>query len=205
MLSDEVYEFMCFDGLKHERFATLNGMFDRTISLFSAGKTFSCTGWRIGYCIGPEHLITPLIQTQGIVSFCAPTNNQVAIALAFQKGQRIGYFDALADRLQAKRDELCGALDEAGLRTIKPCGGYFAMADTSRVPISAGESEPQRDVAVNRWLTEEVGITGIPTSYFYSGENRHLSDNTLRFSYCKTEAEIRSAKSALAQHQSKLT
>jgi len=204
VLSDEVYEFMCFDGLAHERFALLPGMFERTISLFSAGKTFSCTGWRIGYCVGPEHLIEPIIQTQGIVSFCSPTNNQVAIAHAFQEGKELGYFEALAKRLQSKRDVLCEALDQAGLRTIVPSGGYFVMADTSRVPVSATKEQPRRDVAVNEWLTKEVGITGIPTSYFYSDCNRHLSDNVLRFSFCKTSDEIAAAAKALAKHQFKL-
>mmetsp|Transcript_30349 Transcript_30349/g.48327 ORF Transcript_30349/g.48327 Transcript_30349/m.48327 type:complete len:428 (-) Transcript_30349:5540-6823(-) len=196
VLSDEVYEFMTFDGLKHERFANVQGMWDRTISLFSAGKTFSCTGWRIGYCIGPSKFCTPLQQTQGIVAFCAATPFEVAAADSFKLAQENGYFDQLPATLEKKRDALCAALEDAGMKPIIPEGGYFVMADTSDVPVSGSEGV-SRDVAVNQWLTENTGVTGIPTSYFYSEENRHLSDNVLRYAFCKTDEEIAAASKNL--------
>lgn len=118
VVSDEVYEYMMFDGLKHERFALMDNMFERTVSLFSAGKTFSCTGWRIGYCIGPQHLIEPLIDTQGSVAFCAATPLELAIAESFKLGQKNGYFTELAASLQDKRDKLCDALSSAGMSPI---------------------------------------------------------------------------------------
>jgi len=186
VLSDEVYEFMCFDGLKHERFATIEGMWDRTISLFSAGKTFSCTGWRVGYCIGPDHLIQPLIDTQGIVSFCAPSPLQVAVAKALESGQRLGYYEDLARTLERKRDVLCSALRQGGLEPVVPQGGYFVMANTSSLPIQ-GTDSTARDVAANEWLTKELGVTGIATSNF------------IRLAYCKTDAELHQASQRITK------
>lgn len=197
ILSDEVYEFMTFDGLKHERFALLDGMFERTLSLFSAGKTFSCTGWRIGYCIGPQHLIEPLINTQGVVAFCSATPLELGISNAFKIAQENNYFEDLAALLQTKRDNLCRALSNAGMKPIVPQGGYFVMADTSKInPGVSGVGGP-RDFQVNQHLTEVVGVTGIPTSGFYAEENMHLSDNMLRFAYCKTDEEITEAEQRL--------
>ncbi|GBG30236.1 Kynurenine--oxoglutarate transaminase [Hondaea fermentalgiana] len=200
VLSDEVYEFMTFDGLPHERFALLDGMWDRTISLFSAGKTFSCTGWRVGYCIGPAHLVAPLHETQSIIAFCAPTPLQVGVARAFETAEEVGYYESLAATLQAKRDALCSALSAAGMKPIIPQGGYFVLADTSslldEVPVESADGVA-RDVRVNEWLTKKLGITGIPISGFYSPGNRELSDNVLRFAYCKSDPEISAAASKL--------
>lgn len=197
VLSDEVYEFMCFDGLQHHRFATLEGMWERTISLFSAGKSFSCTGWRVGYSIGPAALVQPLQQTQGTISFCSPTPLQVAVAVALRRAEEEGYFVALAASLQAKRDALCGALADAGMPPIVPQGGYFVLADTgglggAEMDLESDRDEP-KDVMMNRRLTRDIGITGIPTSGFYSSHNRHLSDDVLRYAYCKTNSQIAKA------------
>jgi len=198
VVSDEVYEFMTFDGLQHERFALLDGMFERTISLFSAGKTFSCTGWRVGYCIGPKHFIEPLIASQGVVAFCSATPLELGISEAFKVAESLGYFSELASKLERKRDSLCEALFAAGMDPIIPKGGYFLMADTSKIEVdySSDKSIP-RDVLVNKWLTETIGVTGIPTSGFYSKENMHLSDNMLRYAYCKTDEEIAAAAERL--------
>jgi hypothetical protein len=85
VLSDEVYEFMTFDGLKHERIATLPGMWERTLSVYSAGKTFSATGWRVGYVVGPQPLITPLVRVHQASNFCTPSALQIAIAIALRE------------------------------------------------------------------------------------------------------------------------
>jgi len=204
VLSDEVYEFMTFDGLKHERFSTIEGMWNRTISLFSAGKTFSCTGWRIGYCVGPAQLIAPLIDITGVVSFCAATPLQVAIGKAFKQAMKTSYFSKdLPEMLAAKRDALCKALDGTGMTPIIPQGGYFVMADTSFISdeeLASIDSSLSRDMRVYQWLTLNRGITGIPTSNFYSPENQHLSFNVLRFAFCKTEEEIQKAAQNLLRH-----
>jgi kynurenine--oxoglutarate transaminase/cysteine-S-conjugate beta-lyase/glutamine--phenylpyruvate transaminase len=191
VLSDEVYECHAFDGNKHTRFATLDGMWDRTVTLFSAGKTFSATGWRIGYCVGPARLMAPMGDTTGITSFCAPTPLQVGVARAFAAGDKNGYFTDLPRMMQLKRDKLCAALQAVGMNPIVPEGGYFVLADTSRLPVP--KSAARRDVAANEWLTKTVGVTGIPTSAFYAPEHQPLSDHVLRFAVCKSDHEIAAA------------
>ena len=204
VLSDEVYEFMCFDGLRHERFATLDGMWDRTFSLYSAGKTFSATGWRVGYAIAAEHLAAPLLKAHQAIPFCVATPLEVAVAHAFAAAEREGYFESLPARLQGYRDTLVASLRGAGMAPIVPEGGYFLMASTDTLAGPAGAapveaSRPdlplgeRRDFHINRWLTREVGVTGIPPSAFYSPENRHLADDIMRFAFCKDEATLAAA------------
>ncbi|KAG1690076.1 hypothetical protein DVH05_028414 [Phytophthora capsici] len=98
-----VYEFMTFDGLQHERIASLPGFFDRTVSLFSAGKTFSCTGWRTGYAVGPAHLVGGITKAHSTVPFCGTTPFEVALASAFREAKHNGYYDELRETLQVRR------------------------------------------------------------------------------------------------------
>ena len=120
VMSDEVYEFMTFDGLPHARISALPGMFDRTLSIHSAGKTFSATGWRIGYVIGPAPLITPLVRVHQASNFCTPTSLQVATAVAFDAAERDGYFAEFANFLELKRNKLVALLRTAQLDPIVP-------------------------------------------------------------------------------------
>jgi aspartate/methionine/tyrosine aminotransferase len=212
VVSDEVYEFSVFDGAVHERFATLSGgssgregmadMFDRTLSLFSAGKTFSCTGWRIGYMVGPEKLVRPLIKAQAAVAFASATPLEMAIASAFQSAEANGYFDNLSKTMQNRRDLLLQGLRGAGLRPVVPGGGYFTMVETGDLcfgedggdqaecdqPIGGLSDRP--DFRLAEQLTAGVGVTGIPMCPFYSSAHRHLADNLLRLAHCKTEDEL---------------
>lgn len=100
VLSDEVYEFMCFDGLKHERIATFPDMFDRVISLFSAGKTFSCTGWRVGYGIMHKKFAAPILKVHNAIPFCGSTPLEYATGKAFELAQKNGYLAKLPEKLQ---------------------------------------------------------------------------------------------------------
>lgn len=100
VLADEVYECMTYDGRKHERIASLPGFFDRTISLFSAGKTFSCTGWRAGYAIGPSHLIEGITKAHSTIPFCGTTPFEVALASIFREAEHNGYYDELRETLE---------------------------------------------------------------------------------------------------------
>ena len=166
VMSDEVYEFMTFDGLPHARISALPGMFDRTLSIHSAGKTFSATGWRIGYVIGPAPLITPLVRVHQASNFCTPTSLQVATAVAFDAAERDGYFAEFATFLELKRNKLVALLRTAQLDPIVPQGGYFLLADTTKIAVptnyplwEAPEDIPleeRRDFAVCRLLTEKA-------------------------------------------------
>lgn len=211
VLSDDVYEFMVLEAsLEHVHFALLPGMWERTISTFSAGKTFSCTGWRVGYCIGPPELIAPLTSTQSIVSFCAAAPLEVAIARSIDAAEALGYFDSLAASLRHKRDELVAALGAAGLKPIVPGGGYFVLCDTSGLKAAGGPSPPsaladdnafaqRRDYLACAALTKSVGVLGLPIGGFYSPANRHLSDSLLRFAFCKADGELHEAAERLRE------
>ena len=197
VLSDEVYEAMVYDDLEHVHFASRPGMFDRTLTVFSAGKTFSATGWRVGYVIGPRQLISPLVRVHQASNFSTPTPLQVATAIAFERCEKMDYYATFKATLQAKRDKLCKLLRVAGLAPIVPEGGYFLLADTTKVALStqfplweAPEDIPlreRRDFAVCRLLCERAGVTAIPASAFFSQGHRHITDSLARFCFCKED------------------
>jgi aspartate/methionine/tyrosine aminotransferase len=114
VLSDEVYEHMTFDGKKQVHIARCSGMWERTISLFSVGKTFSCTGWRIGYAIGPASLLDSMKVLHSVINFSTSTPLQKATTLAFGYAEKTNYFQWLSDLLQRKKNCFCDALKKLG-------------------------------------------------------------------------------------------
>lgn len=186
LLSDEVYEWMVYSGAQHVRIATLPGMWERTITLGSAGKTFSVTGWKIGWAIAPKHLANAVFLAHQWIPFAVSTPFQEAVGAAFEQVEEQGYFKWLSEMYCQKRDKLRNALNEVGLTPVKPDGSYFIIVDTSHldIPVPAGE---RRDFALCRWFTSEVGVAAIPPSPFYSGEHKYLTDNLARFTFCKTD------------------
>ncbi len=202
IISDEVYEHIVFDTTTepHISMATLPGMWERTLTLSSSGKTFSCTGWKVGWAVGPPHLVKAVTSVQQWVNFSAPTPNQDAIAQCLQVAQdpyqgHSSYYAYLADDYKRKRTLLVDALASAGMNPVLPPGGFFIMADTSHIEFPYDTIQQQvtdampvhpmpRDWALSRWLTQVVGVTAIPPSAFYSPPNVHLAKNFLRFAFC---------------------
>ena len=140
VISDEVYEHMTYDGTPHTRMATLPGMWDRTVTVCSAGKTFSCTGWKVGWCIGPSHLIRGVILTNQWVMFsvCTPAQQAVAAALRGADSPYRGapsYYAWLGLEYARKRAILVAGLASAGMRPSVPQGGFFIIADTSNIAL----------------------------------------------------------------------
>ncbi|CAE7679663.1 ccbl [Symbiodinium microadriaticum] len=206
VLSDEVYEYMTFDNKPHLHIANQPGMWERTISIFSIGKSFSCTGWRLGYAIAPSSLIHTIKTLHSVINFSATTPVQMATAKALDIAVKINYKRWLQDLLQGKRDTFCGALNAMGINFVMPEGGYFVVADMSPYYKEAGITEKslscltpstplddRPDVVFCKWLTREVGVAGIPMSPFYTPELRHLANNHLRFAYCKDSATLNTA------------
>ncbi len=202
VLSDEVYEWMVYlDPVRtvdHVRIATLPGMWDRTVTLGSAGKTFSATGWKIGWAIAPPALAHAVLMAHQWIPFAVATPLQEAIAIGLEEADERGYFTWLSTMYQAKRDKLLAGLDEVNLAPVRPDGSYFVLFDTSSldVPVPAGV---RRDVAVCRWLTTEVGVAAIPPSPFYSEPHQHLTDGLGRFCFCKTDDMLDEAVRRLKQ------
>lgn len=191
-ICDEVYDRILFDDAKHVSLASLPGMQERTVTLGSAGKTFSVTGWKIGWAAACPWLSTAIRRVHQWIPFCVATPLQLAVCRALEQAPGRGYHDWLRGMYQAKRDRLVQALRAARLDPLVPRGTYFVVADFSR----RGEFED--DVAFCRHLTTEVGVAAIPPSTFYCAEHRHLAARLVRFCFCKEDATLDAAAARLA-------
>ena len=188
-VTDEVYERILFGNAEHVPLATLPGMWERTLTINSTGKTFSMTGWKIGYAIGPAALNTPLRSVHQFVTFATATPFQEAMAAALEKAPQLGYYDELARDYGQRRDALKSALDEAGLSTLPVGGAYFLMSDISQFGF-------ETDVTFCRWLTAEIGVAAVPPSAFYLDPAR--APLLARFCFAKKPETIQLAAERLA-------
>ena len=189
-ICDEVYEHLTFDGAKHISLMTLPGMRERSMRIGSAGKTFSLTGWKVGY-VTASAALTPLVQkAHQNLTFTTAPNLQRAVALGLAKDQ--GYFDALAHQLQARRDQLAEGLASIGFSVLPTHGTYFLTADFAPLGF-AGD-----DLTFCRHITEHAGVTAIPVSAFYEepGAPRHYA----RFAFCKRPEVLEEAIRRLRRH-----
>jgi N-succinyldiaminopimelate aminotransferase len=179
---DEVYEHLVFEG-EHVPLATLPGMAERTLTISSVGKTFSVTGWKIGWACGPAELVAAVRGAKQFMTFAGGTPLQHASALALGMAEEHG--TRLAAELKAKRDRLGAGLERAGFEVLRPAGTYFINVDV-------GEDA----VAFCRDLGERAGVVGIPTSVF-SGDPERVR-TLVRFAFCKREEVIDEAAQRLA-------
>src|SRR3954449_7857681 len=184
-ITDEVYEHLVFDGLEHIPLSTLPGMAERTLTISSLGKTFSVTGWKVGWATGPVPLVAAVRAAKQFLTFAGATPFQHAGAAALRLGDE--WYAAFAQELKAKRDRLCGGLAAAGLEVLRPQGTYFANAD------AGGDA-----TAFCRELVTRAGVVAIPTSVF-SSEPERLRPY-VRFAFCKRPAVIDEAARRLAAH-----
>lgn len=171
---DEVYEHLVFSGAQHIPLATLPGMAERSVRIGSAGKTFSLTGWKVGYVSGPPALISLVAKAHQNLTFTTAPNLQRAVA--FGLGKDDAYFAALSGELEARRDKLADGLARLGFAPLPADGSYFVIADYAGLGIN------EDDVTFARRLTEEAGVTTIPVSAFYVDE---APRTFIRFAFCK--------------------
>jgi aminotransferase len=172
VITDEVYEHIVFAPHKHTYFASLPGMFERTISCSSLSKTYSITGWRLGYLIGPEAVIADARKVHDFLTVGAPAPLQEAAVTAL--GFPDSYYLELQELYETKRRLFLGYLDQAGLRYTTPQGAYYVLVDISEFGF-------QDDVAFAEWLAREVGVAGVPGSSFFREPVNHL----IRFHFAK--------------------
>jgi N-succinyldiaminopimelate aminotransferase len=186
---DEVYEHLVFDGAEHIPLITLPGMAERAIRIASAGKTFSLTGWKVGYLTASPALITKLGRAHQFLTFTTPPNLQEAVAYGLAKDK--SYFDGFASTMQAKRDRFMASVQAIGFETL-PCGGtYFATVDIRSVGFNGTDDE------FCRHITTEVGVGAIPVSAFYpTPAAKHYA----RFCFAKPDSMIDNAIDRLARH-----
>ena len=192
LLSDEVYEHLVFDGGHHVRPATLPGFSDFTLSISSGGKSFSFTGWKIGWHVGRRELVAAVQKVHQWVTFCSAAPFQVAIAKALELPD--SYFQGFVESYTRKRDFLSAALTRAGFEVLPCAGTYFLMARTDR-----HRRDGEDDVAFCRRLLLEHGVAAIPPSVFYSPEHAIHVHGMARFAFCKTEAVLEAAADRLGK------
>jgi aspartate/methionine/tyrosine aminotransferase len=192
VVSDEVYDRMVFDGLEHVRIASLPGMWERTVTLGSAGKTFSVTGWKIGWAVAPQALSGALRKVHQWVPYAVTTPLQEAVACALDEAGPRRYYNELQEMYQAKRDLLVGALEKSGFQAYVPEGTYFILAGCASWGFD-------NDVDFCRYLTAEVGVGAIPPSAFYSEAHKGLARSLVRFCFCKSNEILQQAAEKLKE------
>lgn len=182
VISDEVYEHLTFDGLPHIPIATLPGMAERTLTISSGGKSFSFTGWKIGWATGPADLVHAMIGAKQFLTYTSGSPLQPAIAHAL--GADDAYFDDLRTQMQSQRDLLCAGLTDIGLEVYVPEGTYFATTDITPLGFADG-------VEFCRALPELAGVVAIPHQVFY--DHVDVGRPLVRWAFCKQPDVIEEA------------
>ncbi|CAG9765009.1 unnamed protein product [Ceutorhynchus assimilis] len=209
-ISDEVYEWLVYKPYQHIRIATLPGMWERTITIGSAGKTFSVTGWKLGWAYGPANLMFNLQMIHQNSVYTGNTPIQEATAIAFEKElTRLDssecYFNSISTELEPKREFMGKFLQETGFKPIIPEGGYFMMADwtplKSQVDLDS-ETDKYADYRFTKWMTKKVGLQGIPPSAFYGEEHKKLGENFVRYCFIKEDKNLQAAADILQKWKS---
>ncbi len=191
VICDEVYEHLIFDGAKHIPLMTLPHMFERTIRIGSAGKTFSLTGFRIGYLTGPSDLITGVMKAHQHLSYTSPGALQKAVAAGLALGDE--YYQRFTSAMQEKRDMMAAGLARAGF-TVLPCEGtYFITVDIR----SVGRDD---DAAFCREITEKAKVAAVPISAFYHPAQKNAPRTYVRFCFCKRSEILEEAAARLAAY-----
>lgn len=186
LLSDEVYEHLAFEDVV--RLATRPGAWERTLSISSFGKSFSATGWKIGWAVGPEPLVHALRMAHQWIPFAVatPLQRAAAASLRHARDRDDAYWRALPRGFHASARTLVDGLNQTPLRAVMPEGGYFVMADASAL------GYPD-DVELCRDLPPRAGVGAIPPSAFYCEAHRHLAASWVRLAFCKPDADLHAA------------
>jgi N-succinyldiaminopimelate aminotransferase len=182
VVTDEVYEHLVFDGLEHVPMATLPGMAERTLTISSAGKTFSVTGWKVGWATGPAELVSAVRGVKQFLTYVASGPFQPAVATGLGLGDAV--YAEVAASLQTRRDLLAGGLETAGFEVSRPAGTYFVVADARPLGYDDG-------MALCRALPELAGVVAVPVSVFC--DDKDAAGSLVRFAFCKQEHVLQDA------------
>lgn len=186
LFSDEIYEYFVYDGACHTSVGSLPGAADRTVTLSGYSKTFSITGWRIGYAVAAAKWAALIGYANDLVYVCAPAPLQAGVAAGID-GLGPDYYAALVGQFDRKRHLLCSALREAGFGLVEPPGAYYVLADASHLP--GGDSKARA-----MYLLQQTGVASVPGAAFFHG---HDGRQLLRFCFAKTDAELERAAQRL--------
>lgn len=182
IFTDEIYEYFVYDGRKHISPGALASVVDRTITISGYSKTYSITGWRIGYCVCQRQWADMIGYLNDLVYVCAPAPLQLGVAAGINELDESFYSD-LRDEFDRKRDLICSTLDSIGLKPCVPQGAYYVMADVSRLPGATSKEKAM-------FLLRKTGVASVPGSAFYHAAG---GEHLVRFCYAKTDAELAEA------------
>lgn len=202
ILSDEVYDRLYYTPFT--RIATLSPQIaDLTLTVGSAGKNFYATGWRVGWLLGPEHLIKHVSAAHTRICYSSVSPLQEAAAVGFERAEAEGFWETSKREMQAKMARFCEIFDELDIPYSEPEGGYFVLANLRRVKLPDGYAWPEqvkarpRDFKLSWFCIMELGVAAIPPTEFYTDENAALGEDWLRFAVCKDDDVLDRAKERL--------
>jgi N-succinyldiaminopimelate aminotransferase len=191
VVTDEVYEHLTYDGVRHVPLASLDGMRERTLTISSGGKTFSFTGWKVGWASGPADLVRATLTAKQFLTFTSAAPLQPAIAEALALGD--DYYDAFRSTLQGKRDRLSDGLRALGFDVFVPAGTYFVTTDIRPLGFDDGVDFCLR-------LPERCGVVAIPHEVFY--DHKQAGKPLVRWAFCKQDSVIDAALDRLQRLRS---
>ena len=178
-ITDEIYEHILYDGTQHISIASLEGMSERTVTINGLSKSYSVTGWRVGWAVGPPAITNAIRKVHDFLTVGAPAPLQEAGAAAL--GLPRAYYENLANGYKARRDRLMPSLTEAGFRCFRPRGAYYVMTDIGAFGFAD-------DVAFTKYLVKEIGVAAVPGSSFYNDPRDGARQ--VRFAFCKRDATL---------------
>jgi aspartate/methionine/tyrosine aminotransferase len=187
-ITDEIYEHIIYDGRKHVSMASLDGMSDRTVTISGLSKTYSVTGWRVGYAIAVKEITNAIRKVHDYTTVCAPTPFQKAGIEALNLPQ--SYYSGLAKEYQRRRDFIVKSLQRLGFRAVSPEGAYYVLADFSSISHAD-------DTTFARNLTKNAKVAAVPGSSFYA--HKDMGRSKVRFSFAKRDQTLREAMNRLNQ------
>jgi aminotransferase len=191
-ITDEIYEHILYDGTKHISMASLDGMKERTVTINSLSKTYSVTGWRVGWTIAPPTITNAIRKVHDFLTVGAPAPLQAAGAAALD--MPLAYNQNLAEAYRKRRDKLLPILTEAGFRCFRPRGAYYVMTDIS----TFGYTD---DVTFVKYLVKEIGVAAVPGSSFYRDPRDGAQQ--VRFAFCKKDETLDEAARRLRKLHSR--
>lgn len=202
ILSDEVYDRLYY--VPFTRIATLSPELAKiTITVGSAGKNFYATGWRVGYLIGPPELIKYVAAAHTRICYSSVSPLQEATAIGFEQADKLGFWDSAVKEMKGKITRFCEVFDELNIPYSIPEGGYFVLANFSKVKLPDDYEFPShvinrpRDFKMAWFMIMELGVAAIPPTEFYTDGNTHLAEDWMRFAVCKNDNILDDAKERL--------
>jgi aminotransferase len=187
-ITDEIYEHILYDGTSHISLASLEGMRERTVTINGMSKTYSVTGWRVGWAVAPEKITNAIRKVHDFLTVGAPAPLQEAGAAALSLPDE--YYAKLAEGYRVRRDHLIPALERAGFKCFRPRGAYYVMTDISAFGF-------EDDVAFTKYLVKEIGVAAVPGSSFY--RDPRDGARQVRFAFCKKRETLDAAAEKLAR------